>query len=194
MLNVVSPSADSIVLVVGAGAVGLAALMALKLLPSPPRMVIAVDVVPSRLDLAKKYGATHVINSKPIPSLTTALRDLTNGSGIDGSIDTTGRPEVLRSLLEASAKKGVVVSVGVGKLDAEVSTVIFDTVNTGRKYVGCCMGNCYPQEFIPRLVEAWKEGKFPFTELVKVYKAREINDAAREVLEGNAVKAVLVWD
>lgn len=194
MLNVVRPSVEDTVLVVGAGAVGLAALMALKLLPSPPTLVIAVDVVPERLEMAKKYGATHLINSKDIPDLKAALKEATDGKGVDGAIDTTGRPEVLRTLLESAAKKGVVVSVGVGKLTAEVSTVIFDTVNTGRTYVGCCMGNCFPQEFIPLLVDAWKEGRFPFPDLIKQYPARDMNIAAEDVLKGNVVKAVLVWE
>lgn len=194
MLNVVQPSSDSTVLVVGTGAVGLAALMALKLLPSSPKMVIAVDVVPERLELAQKYGATHIINSKEKPDLKAALKFVTDGKGVDGAIDTTGRPEVLRTLLESSAKKGTVVSVGVGKLSAEVSTVIFDTVNTGRIYVGCCMGNCYPQEFIPMLVTGWREGKFPFTDLIKQYPACDMNAAAQDVLRGDVVKAVLIWE
>ena len=194
MLNVVKPAEDSTVLVVGAGAVGLAALMALKLLPSPPRTVIAVDVVAERLELAMKYGATHVVNSKSTPDLRSRLGEITDGQGIDGAIDTTGRPEILRILLDSSAKKGVVVSVGVGKLTAEVSTVIFDTVNSGRMYVGCCMGNCYPQEFIPKLVAAWREGNFPFTDLIKTYPARDVNNAARDVLKGDVVKAVLLWE
>ncbi|KAG0645493.1 Benzyl alcohol dehydrogenase [Hyphodiscus hymeniophilus] len=194
MLNVVKPSEDSTVLVVGAGAVGLAALMALKLLPSPPGMVIAVDVVPERLEMARKYGATHVVNSKENADLKSALRELTAGKGVDGAIDTTGRPEILRTLLESSANKGTVVSVGVGKLTAEVSTVIFDTVNSGRSYVGCCMGNCYPQEFIPKLIAAWKEGKFPFTDLIKTYSAQDMNTAAKDVLKGEVVKAVLLWE
>ena len=193
MLNVVRPSSDSTVLVVGAGAVGLAALMALDLLPSPPMKVIAVDVVPERLELAKKYGATHIISSKATPDLKAALKSVTDGNGVDGAIDTTGRPDVIRTLLESAAKKGVVVSVGVGKLSAEVSTAIFDTVNTGRTYVGCCMGNCYPQEFIPMLVAAWRDGKFPFTDLIKRYPARDMNVAAQDVLKGNAAKAVLIW-
>jgi aryl-alcohol dehydrogenase len=117
MLNVVRPTSDSVVVVVGAGAVGLAALMALKLAPSPAKQVIAVDLVPERLKLAKQYGATDVINSKETPDLKAALKGLTDGKGVDGSIDTTGRPEVLRTLLESSAKKGVVVSVGVGKVN-----------------------------------------------------------------------------
>jgi aryl-alcohol dehydrogenase len=142
--------------------------------------------------------------------------------GIDGSIDATGRPEVLKTLLNASAKKGKVVTVGVGEvrssfpcrvsgyfnfilpkinpswhkpqLYAEVSTCIFDTVNSGRTYVSCCMGNCYPQEFIPMLLQNWKEGKFPFTNLVEMYPAREMKRAAKDVLGGDVIKAVLAWD
>jgi aryl-alcohol dehydrogenase len=114
MLNVVKPNPDSIVCVVGVGAVGLAALMALKLLPSPPRKIIAVDVVPERLELAKKYGATDFVNSREVGDLKSALLDVAGGKGVDGTIDTTGRPEVVGTLLEATAKKGIVVQVGVG--------------------------------------------------------------------------------
>jgi aryl-alcohol dehydrogenase len=56
------------------------------------------------------------------------------------------------------------------------------------------MGNCYPQEFIPTLLEAWSAGKFPFTDLVKQYPAKDMNTAARDVLQGHVVKAVLVWE
>lgn len=114
MLNVVNPNADSIVCVVGVGAVGLAALMALKLLPSPPKKIIAVDVVHERLELAKKYGASDFINSREVGDLKSALMDVSDGKGVDGTIDTTGRPEVVENLLEATAKKGIVVQVGVG--------------------------------------------------------------------------------
>jgi aryl-alcohol dehydrogenase len=114
MLNVVKPSPDSIVCVVGVGAVGLAALMALKLLPSPPKKVIAVDVVPEGLEFARKYGATDFINSREVRDLKAALMGVSGGKGVDGTIDTTGRPDVVGILLEATAKKGIVVQVGVG--------------------------------------------------------------------------------
>jgi len=116
MLNVVRPTHDSTVLVVGTGAVGLAAIMALGLLPARPKRVIAVDVVAERLELAKKYGATDVINSRENPDLKVAIFGLTDGRGADGAIDTTGRPEIVGALLDSAAKKGVVVSVGVGKV------------------------------------------------------------------------------
>lgn len=136
MLNVVKPGSDSIVCVVGVGAVGLAALMALKLLPSPPTKVIAVDVVPERLELARKYGATDFINSREVEDLKSALLATSGGMGIDGTIDTTGRPDVVNSLLEATAKRGIVVQVGVGLVRAfflqfsmKLGTVYFEDVS-----------------------------------------------------------------
>ncbi len=102
------------VVVVGVGTVGLAAIMALKLLERPPKKVIAVDIVGSRLEMARAYGATHGVNSKIRPDLMKVLMDITNGHGVDGSIDTTGRPAVLKELIHSAARKGKVVSVGVG--------------------------------------------------------------------------------
>ncbi|KAE9366798.1 aryl-alcohol dehydrogenase-like protein [Stipitochalara longipes BDJ] len=193
ILNAVRPNSDSIVCIVGVGAVGLAALMALKLLPDPPKKIIAVDVVPERLELSRKYGATDLINSREVGNLKDALMGVSDEKGIDGTIDTTGRPEVVGTLLEATAKRGIVVQVGVGVLTAETPVCIFHHVNAGRQYVGCAMGSCYPQEFIPILVDAWREGKFPFTDLIVRYPAEDMNTAAKDVLSGKVIKAVLVW-
>ena len=120
MLNVVQPDSASIVCIVGVGAVGLAALLAIKLAPLPPAKVIAVDVVPDRLELAKKYGATDIMDSREVTDLKAALLAVSDGRGIDGSIDTTGRPDVIGKLLKATAKKGKVVSVGVGKVSTSI--------------------------------------------------------------------------
>ncbi|KAF7889341.1 uncharacterized protein EAF01_010834 [Botrytis porri] len=193
MLNVLKPSSEDIVCVVGAGAVGLAAIMALNLLERKPRQIIAVDMLDERLKLAKHYGATHVIKPTKERGLQSTLKRITNFEGIDASIDTTGKPEVVADLLEATSKLGTVCSVGVGELDAAVSINMFSAVNTGRKYVGCCMGNSYPPEFLPRLIQGWKDGMFPFTDLITRYDAEDMEKAKADVLSGKAVKAVLVW-
>lgn len=125
MLNVLKPSPEDIVCVVGAGAVGLAAIMALNFLQKKPRQIIVVDVVEERLRLAKKYGATHVVNPTTERDLPGALKRVTNFEGIDGSIDATGRTEVVRDLLEATAKLGTVCSVGVGEV-----SFLWDFFNT----------------------------------------------------------------
>ena len=56
------------------------------------------------------------------------------------------------------------------------------------------MGNCYPQEFIPMLIDEWKKGNFPFADLIKTYKSSEMQKAVSDVLDGSVVKAVLVWE
>ncbi|KAI9753876.1 MAG: kinetochore-associated Ndc80 complex subunit nuf2 [Chaenotheca gracillima] len=193
MLNVIQPSSSSTVVIVGVGSVGMAAVMSLRLLASPPSKIIAVDIFPHRLDLAKRHGATHLIDAKAHPDLKAELSSITDGRGVDGAIDTTGRPDVLKALLNSAAKKGKVVTVGVSDPAAEVSISIFDTVNSGRTYVGCCMGNCYPQEFMPKLIAAWQEGKFPLDELIKTYNAKDMESAERDVLNGKTMKAVITW-
>jgi aryl-alcohol dehydrogenase len=55
------------------------------------------------------------------------------------------------------------------------------------------MGSCHPQDFIPMLLDGWQKGDFPFTDLVEKYPAQEMNTAAKDVLSGKVIKAVLVW-
>jgi aryl-alcohol dehydrogenase len=118
MLHVLTPSPHDTICIVGAGAVGLAALMSLNFQEQKPKQIIVLDVVDERLEMARKYGATHMINSRNEKDLKVALRSVTSGKGIDGAIDTTGRPDVLGDLLEATAKRGVVCSVGVGAVSS----------------------------------------------------------------------------
>ena len=116
MLNVAQADRRESVVVVGSGAVGLAALMSLKILPKPPKIIIAVDIVESRLEYAKSRGATHTINSKETPDLKAELMKITDGVGVEAAIDTTGRSDVVETLLKSIAKRGIVVTVGVGKV------------------------------------------------------------------------------
>lgn len=71
---------------------------------------------------------------------------------------------------------------------------MFSTVNNGRTYTGCCMGSCYPQEFIPMLVDASKRGDFPFTELVKSFPVETVEDAIKATNDGSVVKSVITWE
>jgi len=194
MLNVIQPKKDMNICVVGAGAVGLSAIMALNTLDEPPKRVIAVDIVPERLELARTYGATHGVNSKVRTKLMDVLMDITHGQGIDGSIDTTGRPEVVQELIHSSARKGKIIAVGVGKLENNVPINTFEAVQSGCSYIGCNQGDAYPQEFLPYLLEKHAEGKFPYDKLIQTYPAKELDKAAKDALSGKTVKPVLIWE
>jgi aryl-alcohol dehydrogenase len=67
-------------------------------------------------------------------------------------------------------------------------------VNAGCSYVGCCQGDCYPQEFLPELLKANGQDKFPYHQLIKTYSAKDIEQAAHDIHSGKTVKAVLLWD
>ena len=70
---------------------------------------------------------------------------------------------------------------------------MFETVNSGRIYRGCAMGDCYPKEFIPKLIKAWQAGKFPFTDITRQYAAQEVDIAIQDVSRGETIKAILLW-
>ncbi len=194
MLNVAKPTRSMNVCVTGAGAVGLSAIMALSTLETPPKRIIAVDVVPERLELARKYGVTHCVNSKIRPKLMDVLMDITQGQGIDVSIDTTGRPEVVQELIHSTARKGKIVAVGVGKLESNVAINTFEAVQAGCCYVGCNQGDAYPPEFLPYLLAQNEDGKFPYDKLIQTYPAKDMEKAVKDVTSGKTVKAVLLWD
>jgi len=194
MLNVIQPTHEMSVVVVGTGSVGLAAIMALKLLSKPPRRIIAVDIVPSRLELARSFGATHGVNSKVRPNLMEVLLDITDGKGVDGSIDATGRADVIQNLVHSTARKGKVVTIGTGGSQSEVTLNLFEMVQGGVNYVGCQQGDAYPQEFLPRLMDAHKEGKFPYDQIVKTYAVKDVAKAIHDMESGETIKPVLLWD
>lgn len=194
MLNVIRPTNNMYVAVVGAGSVGLAAIMALNMLTKRPRRIIAVDVVPARLELARRFSATHCVNSKAHKNLMEVLLHITDGRGIDASIDTTGKAEVIQNLVHATTRRGKVIAVGTGGTNAQVSLNLFEMVTNGCSYIGCQHGDAYPQEFLPRLIEAQSDGQFPYDSLVKTYPAKEFAKAIQDMQSGRTIKPVLLWE
>ena len=71
---------------------------------------------------------------------------------------------------------------------------MYELVVKGGTYVGCNQGNCYPQTFIPGLLQARQQGQFPYDDLIKTYAPQDLETAAKDIHEGTTVKAVLLWD
>ncbi|KAK5074926.1 hypothetical protein LTR64_001131 [Lithohypha guttulata] len=194
MLNVVQPISRMTVVVAGTGSVGLGAIMALKMLPKPPKKIIAVDILPSRLEVARSMGATHGVNNKAHKDLMQVLMHITGGAGIDASIDTTGENDVIQSLVHATARKGKVVTIGTGDTKAEVTLNLFELVQAGCTYIGTQQGDAYPRELVPRLITAYNEGKFPYDKLTRTYPAKDVEQAILDMRSGKTIKPVLLWD
>jgi aryl-alcohol dehydrogenase len=194
MLNIVKPQPHQSVCVLGVGSVGLSAIMALKTLARPPRRIIALDILSSRLELAKKYGATHGINTTYQKDLMPTLMEITKGAGVDATIDCVGLPKVVEQIVHGTARRGRIVAVGVGVLSNAVSINTFEAVQAGLVYQGSLQGDSDPKKFLPWLLKMNQEGKFPYDELITTYHVEEVAEAIKDVKVGRTVKAVLLWD
>ncbi len=165
--------------VFGTGAVGLAAVMASRLVRADP--IIGVDIRPKRLKLAQKLGATHAIDNRH-HDLAARITDIT-GRGVDYVVETTGNPELHQLAISVLNPHGV-----VALLTGERGT---DSLPEGRRTLGIIEGDAVPQRFIPKLISLYRAGHFPFDRLMKFYKFGDINRAIADAKRGGTVKPVL---
>lgn len=171
----------------GGGAVGLSAVMAARV--AGATTIIAVDVVPSRLALAKELGATHTVNSRETDPVE-AVRKITGG-GVDFTLESSGRPAVLRQAIDALAIRGTCGIVGAPALGTEASFDVNGVMTTGKRIIGIIEGDSVPDLFIPSLVELYAQGRFPFDKLVKFYNLDQINQAAEDSEKGITIKPII---
>ena len=190
VLNELKPILNSTLVVLGTGAVGAGAIMAGRV--AGCTKVIAVDIHESRLELAKELGATDVINTKNA-DLTEEINRLTGGRGADYIVDTTARPELLRKAADALGNRGTLVLVGAAAPGTEATFEIGLSLVKGWTFKTVVQGSSVPQVFIPKLIELWKEGRFPMDKLMKNYALEDINQGFADSAAGVTVKPVIVF-
>lgn len=171
----------------GGGAVGLSAIMAARV--AGATTIIAADVVPSRLALAMELGATHTVNSRETDPVE-AVRKITGG-GADFTLESSGRPAVLRQAIDALSVRGTCGIVGAPALGTEASFDVNGVMTTGKRIIGIVEGDSKPDLFIPALVELYTQGRFPFDKLVKFYSLDQINQAAEDSEKGITIKPII---
>ncbi|KAL4803986.1 chaperonin 10-like protein [Aspergillus unguis] len=190
--NIARAGADDVVMILGLGAVGMAALMTAKI--QNCRAIVAVDRVHSRLDIARSLGATHTIDTSS-PGFTTLDQALAEmlPPGVSVVIETTGVPALLKQSIKASKPRGKVVCLGIPPWDYRLSIDLTQYINSGMSIMGCIEGDCDPQKAIPQMIQWYREGQFPIDRLVQCFKATEYEQAMAAMKDGSAIKPVLVW-
>lgn len=173
--------------VFGAGAVGLAAVMAGAI--AGCATIVAVDLRPARLGLARELGATHVVNAGEEDAVE-AVRRLTGG-GADFSLEATGSPQVLRQAVDCTAPLGVCGVIGAPAFGTEVVLDVNTILVAGRSVRGIVEGDSVPQLFLPQLVRLWEQGRFPVERLMTHYDFDRIEEAVADAESGRAIKPVL---
>jgi aryl-alcohol dehydrogenase len=172
------------VVVFGTGAVGLSAVMAAKV--AGATTIIAVDLHESRRALALELGATHAIDGAGDDIVGQIMAIC--GGGAHYSFDTTGLPPVILSAIGCLRMTGVCGMVGIQQGDI----VLDGMAPIGKTLIGILEGGVDPKTFIPRMIELWQAGEFPFDRLIEEFPMSAINEAEASSLAGGAIKPVLI--
>ena len=187
IMNALRPTAEDSVVIFGTGTVGLSAIMGAAVIGC--RKIIAVDIIDSRLEIAKEYGATDVINSKDVADVPARVKELTDGKGADFALDTTGVENCTLNALKSLHTGGKGACVASSKrltLDPAPSYLI------GRSWAYLIEGEAVSREFIPQMISWYREGRFPIDRMISFYPFEQINEAFADTKKGVATKAVLV--
>jgi aryl-alcohol dehydrogenase len=188
-LNVLRPPVGSSMVIYGAGAVGLAAVMAARL--SGATTIVAVDRVPSRLRLARELGATETINvsapgTDPVASVTEIC-----GGPADFALDCTGIVAVLRQAADSVGMRGTVALIGGAPAGASF-TLDHITTLWGKKVVGILGGEGRSPVLIRALLKLHGQGRFPYDRLIQTFPLDQVNEALEASRSGEVVKPVLI--
>jgi aryl-alcohol dehydrogenase len=186
VMNSLQAAAGSSIAVFGIGPVGMSAVMAAVVSGCAP--IVAVDIHEGRLKVAKELGATHTVNAGA-GDVVKAVQAVTGG-GPNFTLECVGNPAVFRQAVDVLPRLGVCGLLGVVPPGTEV-TLDMDLIMNGRTIKGVLGGDAVPDQFIPRLIELYRQGKFPFDRMITYYPFDEIEKAVHDMEKGVVIKPVL---
>ena len=180
------------VLVVGLGGVGLSAILGAK--AAGASKIVAADVSQLKLEVAKEYGATHVINSGKEFALDELKNEITNG-GVDKSVEFAGVMPALDFAFNATKKGGTTVTGALPNPNDRFSLNPLALVGQEKSLKGCYLGSCVPTIDIPNFLELYKNGNLPVDKLITHrLKLEEINEGFERLASGEAIRQVILFD
>jgi aryl-alcohol dehydrogenase len=173
--------------VFGSGAVGLSAVMGAKVCGAA--IIIAVDIVPARLDLALELGATHVIDGRNEDAAARIIE--ITGKGVQYALDTTGSPKVIEGAIEALRPGGTCGILGASSPGAMLAVPLGSFMSLSKRLIGIVEGDSVPDILIPQMIELYRQGRFPFDKLVRYYTLEQIDQALIDSENGVTVKPII---
>ncbi len=186
VMNTLHVKAGSSIAVFGVGTVGISAILASVV--SGCTTIIGVDIHSDRLKMAKDLGATHTINSTEVDPVE-AILEITGG-GAEYTLECVGNPKVLRQAVDSLPLRGVCGLLGVVAPGTEV-ILDMDKIMNGRTVKGIIEGDSIPDLFIPKLIELYRQGRFPYDKLITFYPFDDINNAVADMEKGLVIKPIL---
>jgi len=188
VVNTARIPVGSRVAVVGLGGVGLCALLGAKL--AGARQIIAVDINPAKLHLAKELGATNVFDARD-RDVVAQVRAASAG-GVEYAFETAGAVPALNTAFAITARGGTTVTTGLPDPTHQFSFPQVLLTAEERTLKGSYVGSCIPTRDIPRYIELFKQGKLPVDRLLtSTLSLDEINAGFDRLASGDASRLVV---
>ena len=179
------------VAVIGCGGVGLSALMAAVAAGAEP--IVAVDVAPQKLEVARSFGAAEAVLWAGTPEDTAEAVREASGGGVDYAFEATGRAEAMEAAFLSTRARGAAVLIGIPRDDAVLSVQAKTIPRMERRVLGSIYGSTKPERDFPRTLALYREGRLPLDRLVshrlplgevgRGFELMQSGDALRVVLE-----------
>ena len=177
------------VAVIGCGGVGDGAIAGAYL--AGAHTIIAVDVDDRKLEWARGFGATHVINSRNANPVA-GIQELTGGFGADVVIEALGRPETYKQAFYARDLAGVVVLVGVPTPEMTLELPLLDVFGRGGALKSSWYGDCLPSRDFPMLVDLHLAGRLPLDKFVsETIGLGDVEEAFAKMGRGEVLRSVV---
>lgn len=178
----------SSVVVIGCGAVGLNAVQGARL--AGALNIIAVDINVDRLDMARSFGATHVINSS-LDDAVDQVMQITAGKGVEYAFEAVGRPDLARNGFMMLRKNGLLVLIGLMSADTEVS-LPFHQFIAQRKVMGCDMGSNRFRSDMQVMVQFYLDGRLNLDDMLTGrLPLSQINDGFAAMQRGEGLRTII---
>ncbi|HEU0200877.1 MAG TPA: Zn-dependent alcohol dehydrogenase [Burkholderiaceae bacterium] len=190
-INTAKVAPGSVAVVFGCGGVGLNAIQGCAI--AGARMIVAVDTADSKLEIARTFGATHVINSANDAEAVKTIRKLTGGA--DYAFECVGHGAVAAQAYGVLGKGGVAVVVGVAP-PKDMTTIRTATLTFEEKTLtGSYFGSARPRQDFPRLLGLYRARRLKLDELItRTYRIDEAPQAFADLAAGRNARGVIVFD
>lgn len=194
VVNAAKVKPGSAVVVLGTGGVGLNVLQAAKV--SGAAKIIAIDIQPKRLEMARKFGATHTLladkSDQGLLKAAGQVKELTEGRGADYAFECTAVPQLGAAPLAMIRNAGMAVQVSGIEQEITIDMNLFEWDKT---YINPLYGQCRPQIDFPKIVELYDSGQLMLEEMVtRTYPLTELGAAMEDMLAGRNAKGVIVFE
>jgi S-(hydroxymethyl)glutathione dehydrogenase/alcohol dehydrogenase len=189
-INAAKVEPGSSVVVFGCGGVGISVIQGARV--AGAATIVAVDMVDSKLEWAKQFGATHAVKPEDLQAVT---QELTRGAGFDYGFEVVGRSQTIKAAYDATRRGGTTVVVGVGRADDMVEFSAFDLFYNEKNLRGTYYGSANVRRDFPRLLGLWRSGQLDLDGMITRRLALEdINDAFAALSSGEVIRQVITFD